>query len=320
MKSEFLWRALGGIDADLIEAAEARPSSYGGTPWIKRGAAAAAALAVLLGALTLPRLLRQKAQTEITTLSLPAESSHPEDSASPESSQPEDLSGHVIWASSDSEVGEEWEDLQRWNGKYVSHRLYDALERAQDGDIFAIRALPVIDGDYVFQGKTLAVYYLEMSEESNLPEKLAQLLKVGDALKYGDQLYLTGTPEGEKWYEELYHETVDFFGEDLLSEYIVDGQFLKEKLQEDLEASSQKTDAAEAYKEARAAYLAETVQALPCALPAQRCPYDDNCFILFFSRQAFLQLSFDPDPSGAEWLFDSALPPSCDEERYGTEE
>lgn len=59
MKSERLRRAIGGIDADIIEAAENRPANYGGQAWIKWGAVAAAVVIVTAGAFTLPGLLKQ---------------------------------------------------------------------------------------------------------------------------------------------------------------------------------------------------------------------------------------------------------------------
>ena len=68
--------------------------------------------------------------------------------------------------------------------------------------------------------------------ESNaqLYEKLAQLLKQGDSLKYGEALYTTGTPDGEKWTKEFYEQRVDFYGEEFLAKYIVNGEFLRDKV------------------------------------------------------------------------------------------
>ena len=80
--------------------------------------------------------------------------------------------------------------------------------------------------------------------ESNaqLYEKLAQLLKQGDSLKYGEALYTTGTPDGEKWTKEFYEQRVEFYGEDLLSKYIVDGEFLRKSVESDMKGLLDKTE------------------------------------------------------------------------------
>ena len=77
--------------------------------------------------------------------------------------------------------------------------------------------------------------------DAQLYEKLAQLLKQGDSLKYGEALYTTGTPDGEKWTKELYEQRVEFFGEDLLSKYIVDGEFLRKSVESDMKGLLNKT-------------------------------------------------------------------------------
>jgi hypothetical protein len=59
-------------------------------------------------------------------------------------------------------------------------------------------------------------------------------------LKYGDALYTTGTPDGEKWSQELYEREVALIGEDIIAKYIVDGEFLRDKVEADMEAITAK--------------------------------------------------------------------------------
>ena len=57
------------------------------------------------------------------------------------------------------------------------------------------------------------------------------LLKEGDALKYGEALYTTGTPEGERWAKTLYDERVAYYGMEFLARYIVEGELMTETLE-----------------------------------------------------------------------------------------
>lgn len=79
----------------------------------------------------------------------------------------------------------------------------------------------------------------EMSD-AEFYEKLGQLLKQGDSLKYGEMLYTTGTPDGERWDEKFYWQRIEFYGEELLAEYIVNGEFMREKVEADMAAVLEK--------------------------------------------------------------------------------
>ena len=70
---------------------------------------------------------------------------------------------------------------------------------------------------------------------AQLYDKLGQLLKQGDSLKYGEALYTTGTPDGEKWTKDFYEQRVDFYGEEFLAKYIANGEFLRDKVVSDME-------------------------------------------------------------------------------------
>ena len=81
-----------------------------------------------------------------------------------------------------------------------------------------------------------------VESDAQLYDKLGQLLKDGDSLKYGEALYTTGTPYGEKWTKEFYEQRVEFYGEDLLSKYIVDGEFLRKSVESDMNGLLNKTE------------------------------------------------------------------------------
>ncbi len=101
----------------------------------------------------------------------------------------------------------------------------------------------IADSDSGFVSTTASTAANDESDisDAQLYEKLAQLLKQGDMLKYGEALYTTGIPDGEKWTKELYEQRVEFFGEDLLSKYIVDGEFLRKSVESDMKGLLNKT-------------------------------------------------------------------------------
>ena len=74
----------------------------------------------------------------------------------------------------------------------------------------------------------------EYDQLDNLYRLMGEFTVVGPKLKYGEALYTTGTPDGEKWAQQLYESKMQQFG-DLVDKYIVDGEFLKEELQADME-------------------------------------------------------------------------------------
>ena len=122
-----------------------------------------------------------------------------------------------------------------WKGKAVTGQLLEWLTDASAEDALPlIWAKPGIDMTYVYQGKMLQEYWDAAETACNLKERLLTLCKLADSLQYGDALYTTGTPTGEKWDEELYREIVTYIGQDLLDQYLADG-CLAEKMEEILE-------------------------------------------------------------------------------------
>ena len=125
-----------------------------------------------------------------------------------------------------------------WNRLSVSGALKFSMDE-NPGGTFAVLATyrPATANitSFVYEGKTLAEWAVAADEELMLPEKMAELLKQGDELKYGTALYETGTPDGIKWDRAWYEDRVAYFG-DLLNKYIVDGEFLREALEADVAA------------------------------------------------------------------------------------
>lgn len=133
---------------------------------------------------------------------------------------------NIVWAKN----GENEPSLEfsLWNGWRMNYFLGDALDKAADGQYFALRVTKSDFDDFIYDGKTAKERRIEIKEKYKSVDVLKQLLKEGDALKYGERLYTDGTPDGEKWAEEVFNERTEFYGYELLSTYIVGGEFDRE--------------------------------------------------------------------------------------------
>ena len=172
-----------------------------------------------------------------------------------------------------------------WKNKLnMGGQLYNAIENDKNGTFSVVAAYRPATAEitsFTYEGKTLSELAIEAEEEGALPDKMRELLKLGDELKYGTALYETGTPSGEKWDKGLYEEKVVYFGEKLLNKYIVNGEFLRDKLLKDI-AEYNEDSANRKYKLAYNAYL-ETV--LPSAvklmnennIQCERKKHSNNC-------------------------------------------
>ncbi len=139
----------------------------------------------------------------------------------------------IIWG--DSGVIDSSSD--DWKGKTVGGSLKGVLlDDTNKNSLIAISVLFEIDEKYVHNGKTLKDYGDEASDEYWVYRGMYILQLFGDDLKYGKKLYTTGLPNGEKWHKTFYDETVEDIGKDIIEKYIVDGEFLKEQLEADIEA------------------------------------------------------------------------------------
>lgn len=187
------------------------------------------------------------------------------------------------------------------NGKRICSSLSEAFDKYGDDSVFAIAAYSYgYDAGFVYNGKTLAQYEAEERAAWDKYELHYQLLKFGDYLKYREALYLTGTPDGERWAKEYYDEIVSMFGQELISEYIVDGEFLEDKLTEDISKLENEFKAVqEIYEQGRSAcqkYIFETAaqqinaQGIYCETKySSDYPY---LLVIFVTKDEFETLSF----------------------------
>ena len=224
-------------------------------------------------------------------------------------------SGHqVIWAENNNAVIEFDEGFTQWHQfDSVGCRLYEVLESGDDDDVFAILARPVVEYTFLYNGKTLAEYYSDMCNERNLSEILGQLLKEGDSLKYGEALYKTGTPFGEKWAQSLYEERIAYYGETILGKYIVNGEFLSEKVEQDISSAMNNNDATVAYKTAYGAYLNQVASTVKGELPAE-VVVEENGIIMYLTKDEFSVFTADRIEA---WTFDLAYKGDGMTHQYG---
>ena len=130
----------------------------------------------------------------------------------------------IIWNEAIGDIEDNTDEgMGEWNGKKVSSSLLEALNKDENVRIAVTTLNRKPDMEFIYKGKSLQEYEEKARNERQLHNKLQELLKLGDDLKYGEALYLTGTPSGEKWIKELYQEVVTYFGEEMLAKYIVDG-------------------------------------------------------------------------------------------------
>lgn len=205
----------------------------------------------------------------------------------------------------DSEIGK---DYVVWNGMLVSLNLYNALIEAEDSQEFIIIVADSNNEsfyDYVYEGKTYAEYEAEREELLNLAGKVGQLLKDGEYLKYGELLYTEGY-----WSKELYDKTIEFYGEELINKFIVDGVFLKD----DAETyyNEIKQQAKNIYEnldlirnECYRSFAVEHFEVFKEA--GYNVELKESCFWLFITKQEFAKLSVDK----ARYEF-TLLPPRDD--------
>lgn len=215
-----------------------------------------------------------------------------------------------------------------WKNKLVmGGPLYWAIEN-NPGSVYAVLAIyrPATANitSFTYEGKTLAELAIDADNERILPDKMKELLKLGDELKYGTALYKTGLPSGIKWDQTLYENTVAYLGEELLSKYIVDGEFLREDLEKDIAALPSvnmttpdgtttmtyygETTARKKYAKAYSAYLETVLPAAAAQLSAngiqcERVEYRNNGLTFLATAE---QLQSLPLEDLGSWHFDLA--------------
>ncbi len=200
---------------------------------------------------------------------------------------------NIVWADPDDDLSNGEVAVDSQMGKTVEWGLKKALEKLPENTKVAIAAYPyLLDRDFVWNGKPLQEYSDAFDQERSLLNKLTTLIKIGDELKCGEAL-LTGTPDGRKWSKELYEKTIEYYGEEILSQYIVDGEFLRDKLEADIETITNEESAYGAYESACAAYYACALAEAEKQSKAQGIDYDScnskesGCIILFVNAEEF---------------------------------
>lgn len=139
----------------------------------------------------------------------------------------------VIWSgeggiiSDESMSSDDYAEVYGWK---VSGELWEVLQEAQDGDIIAVLVSRMYSNSFAHNGKTAAEIRERRDELRQLQNKLLNFEKEGEWLKYGELLYTTGAPDGEKWAKSLYDERVEYYGADFLSEYIIDREVATDKM------------------------------------------------------------------------------------------
>ena len=234
---------------------------------------------------------------------------HTDDAQNQEHQIPVVVDKDVVWGTSDNSDSAEMEfAVTEWNGKNVSSRLCASFEKDEENRIFAITAICMcMDSEYIYNDKTLAEYEAAMIKENEMIGKLESLRKIGDYLKYGEALYLTGAPDGEKWAKELYDETVSWYGEEILNEYIQNGEFLNEKLEQDLQMLF-KEDAQLEYEIAVSAYINSVNMKLKEVLAEQNIvseySTDVDYLLIYATEEDLAKLEFE---NQLDWLFELAV-------------
>lgn len=123
------------------------------------------------------------------------------------------------------------------NGWEIDCYLYEVMIRADDTEYIAMivrKYIPYGDNSFVYKGATFWELRDKQDELFEELEKLRIFIKQSESLKYGELLYTTGTPDGERWTKEGYDEAIAYYGEEFIAKYIVDGQVNHGLLDEDI--------------------------------------------------------------------------------------
>lgn len=160
--------------------------------------------------------------------------------------------------------------LINWKGKTVTASLAEVFQKVSPNDVIQIYMTCRANDSYVYSGKTVSEYGSKVTEALVLSEKLKTFAKVGDSLKYGEALYTTGTPTGEKWTKENYERTVAYYGNEIIQKYIVNEEFLKSKLSADIASLKARLESLQKeFEEAHEASISAAINNAQVQLSAQ---------------------------------------------------
>lgn len=182
----------------------------------------------------------------------------------------------------------------KWHDKNISYNLYEALNDPETEIIPVSITLNELGiDDFVYNGRTVKEYTNDTMGEDIT--KLENLIYRGDLLKYGEEIYITGTPDGVKWTKEAYDGDVEYFGEELLSKYIVDGEFQKDQVQADLTElkNGYKVALDEAVEAFHQACIDETIGILEAKGIRSERIEDTNDIVMYITAAEFETLSLE---------------------------
>ncbi len=219
-----------------------------------------------------------------------------------------DESPQIDGGVADAEFYDSDNSFVQWNNKTVTSSLWEVLKSATAEEylnIYLIASIDRQDQSFLYQGKTLKWYSDNTDEKDALIDQLAALPKVGDILKYGDAVYITGTPTGEKWSKQLYEETVAYYGSALLDKYIVNGEFLLDEVVADGEKAITEAELArKEYQQARSEYKKTKLAEMYALLKKQGVnagiSATGNTLMILITKGEFENLKFD---NMQEWTF-----------------
>ncbi len=277
-------RAMSYIDDDLVEGFLKMKSKreVNALPILKSRAVwkwgAVAAVFCLVVATSFVMLLHFPDQH--TTPTVPATSSStaaqsdsvtPESTVTPNSTEPSfNLPApidEIVWNENNGGASDESAWME-WNGMKLSNDLYETVLETESERYMAVMIVYYNDeylNRFVYDGKSYAEHEEELASLRQLSYRYNALRKEGYELKYGELLYTEGLLNGRKWTKEYYEKRVAYYGKEFLSEFIVDGEFLAEKLEDAIEENQNKIKEKEkiidpllrAYHESSAPSIAE---------------------------------------------------------------
>ena len=230
----------------------------------------------------------------------------------------------VIWeeegVDTNISIGDSAEgEFDSFNGKVITRALSEAFNKYDDDSVFAVSVFYIpyeeyIDDDFVYNGKTFGQYHAEFIEKVSDNMVLLYLRNNGECLKYGEAVYQTGMLDisGYEWTKEKYDEAVEMIGEEYLSKYIVDGEFLKDKLQRDIDIGIEESHALyQPLEQAINAYKAQALENIAAERLRSQGIYcerrnSSEQLIVFVTKDEFAELTFDSFDDTGTWIFGMA--------------
>lgn len=234
----------------------------------------------------------------------PSDSATPESSMAPSSTESPFLLpvpiDEIVWNESNGGLAEDTAGGFEY-GMWLSYDLEDAIYRIENGyetnQYLAIQVWyeegELLDG-YVYEGKRYAEHQEELKAWEQLKYKYHSLNNEADKLKYGELLYTEGLPDGTKWTKAYYDERVAYYGEEFLSEYLVDGVYYEQKLGLDYRKNESRietkgkllTDLIQSFQEDCAPEIAKAFEQYDVTVK-------NNCVFLFITLSDFKTIDIE---------------------------